>query len=448
MSRRNLLLMSILVPATVAGLILLFFNLPAVLSSGSQTDKAPAAILGVVDLDKLLKAHPEYKRLEQLDRTINSLQVQRNGFGGEATSEEWARIMSREQARAQAELKAEDQRLRAWLDSQQQSMGQSLKAEKERVEAGLKRLEGHPPTSSTQSAQRPPTRLETEARDLLATGEQMVAAYRLELETQARERLAREKEKNDQELATYEDDLLKQHQSAKLNLQLKLSVAETEEERNQVRAELNALSDDEQRLKAERAAELQRALESKRKEEMTRVETKVAAYRAKLTADVQRQVAAMGRGLGPDALTPDAVAQRRQLIAQFDARQRAMQAQMQACQVQAQRQLEAKARELQARLRKIEKQLAEDMLKAQRRKDLFAQQQLLELDRRIGETEKARKDLYDIIMTDLRQALDKVAQQQEITVVLGGYLVNVDCKDVTSQAEEQMATQSKPENER
>jgi len=127
--------------------------------------------------------------------------------------------------------------------------------------------------------------------DLFALRDRQAAARKLELEKELSEKLSARKRELDRQLAEYDAQVMKANQNTKLNLQLKLMNASSEEEGAALREELSRIAREESEKKDVKRKELNGQYEQYSSSEKSGMEKQYAAYRDELTRQIKEKVA-------------------------------------------------------------------------------------------------------------------------------------------------------------
>jgi DNA repair exonuclease SbcCD ATPase subunit len=284
-------------------------------------------------------------------------------------------------------------------------------------------------------------RYESFRADLALIRERNLTARRLELEKDMRARVEAERQRVDQELAAYEDQLMRADQQEKLNLQLQMQVAKTPEEEAAVQEKLEDIGQREAQAKEARRQELYAQLEQLQSQEEARLKQEMASYQARLDAEAQAKLTAERRrlaGMAP-AAAPAAPADvqakinqvRAQMEAEMNARKGQMEAEMRAQAEQATLRLKKKKDEIEGRLEELSAELQKSLEPSDENLSAGTRQRMQAVEAQIQTLEAERQRIYDQIAADLRDKVGGVARKQRVQLVIGEFVVNNGCPDLT-----------------
>lgn len=403
--------------------------------------------LGVVDLDALLEAHPEHERLDQLDQELAVLRQELELLpwsDARAQGDRAQQTMKAELEKGRKELEGEYRRVTRELSSLGASMGARLRREgealqaqyKARLETEMRKLRPEESPLGQDASQK----LKGFLGDLQMVRQQRITAHRLELEKASQARLEAERQRVEAEVASFENALMREHQERKLNIQLKLQVAEDPEQEAALQAELSELGDQEYERKEARRAELFKELEQLRGREKVRLEAELTAYEDRLNREVQQKVVAERSRLAGRATSPAAVpaeVQRKieqvrgSINTEMAARKAKMEAQMKARQAQAQRRLEKKRAQVEARIQATSRQLKAMVEKAGEEVSAPTRERMDAVEAQLRTVEAAREELHAKMLADLQEKVGQAALKQGVPSVVGRYVVNVGLPDLT-----------------
>ncbi len=406
--------------------------------------------LGVVDFDSLLRAHREYQRLSQLDEQIAILE-QELAFlplgDQRRVVDQSQKRMQAEVERARREVEAEYQRINAEMRGLGASMqarfeqeGQSMQAH---YRAVLDERTRHLRPQPVELQGDTKARMQAFLADLSAVRQQRLMARRLELEKQVQSRMEAERARVESELAAYEDQIMRQNQERKLNLQLQMQTSMDAEKEAEIQDRIAAIGQEEQTLKDARRAELHGQLEEAGKREQAGLEEQLKSYEASLNSEVQQKAAAERNRLGglprqapavPADVERQIEAVRASLTAEMEARKAQMQETMQARSQEARKRLESKQAEVEKRLKALQAQLKDLVEKSADQVSEDTRRKMDEVKSRVAALKAQRKGLYDQMVADLSDKVGEVARKHEVPAVIGRFVVNLGCTDLTDLA--------------
>ncbi len=431
--------------------------------------EALGGTLGVVDYSNLLKAHPDYERLTQLDQQLAELK-QEIEFAPMQDRDDVLRAAQekykKELLRAQSEMEAEQAAIAAEMAGLSDQMKGRLDAEAAKGSAEMqKELEAYikknaPEAVAPTEPVNMPAPLSEQRKNLLLLRERKVQAIKLEVEKVHREQREAERARIDSEIAAYEDEIMRTHQQEKLNLQLKVQVAKDEAEQADLQAQLEAISDEEERLKDAKRAELEGRFKSFRSDSEARQAAETKAAIDKVNREVEGQIGALPASAGapPPAprpkqptMTPEIKAmiakKQDELRAKMEAEAAAARQKMEAEQGAAVARLKAKSEELKARIEKQQEELKK-AVQANAREGLSAatKEKIKVLEEQRDKLQTQRTELFDKMVADLKGDIGEVAKKQKIDIVIGTYIENRGCVDLTDYAMVAIKTKARPES--
>ncbi len=406
--------------------------------------------LGVVDFDSLLRAHPDHEKLQQLDQQVEVLQQELTFL----PMSDQRRVVDESRQRMQAEVEKARKELEAEyarINREMQGLGEAMRSQ---LQSEGRQLQAHyQGVIEQRTRQLRPAEVElrgdTKARmeaflgDLSAVRTQRVMARRLELEKQFQQKLEGERARVESELAAYEDQIMRENQQKKLNLQLQLQTVTEAEEEAEIQQQIAAMGDQEQTLKDARRSELFARLEQVREKEHSALEAQLDSFEAALNAEVQQKAAAERNRLAglptqAPAAAPDVQRQidgiRATITAEMESRQAQMQAAMQARSAEARKRLERKQAEVEKRLADLQSQLKELVEKSADEVSEETQSKMDDVKTRLEALQAERKALYDKMLAELSETVGEVARKQNVPSVIGRFIVNLDCIDLTDLA--------------
>ena len=418
-------------------------------NSQSDSQDNPEIKIGVVDFDSLLKQHRDYENLQQLDEQIKLLKEELQFL----PLEDQRRVVDSSQTRmraevdkAQKEVKAEYDRINKELAGLSASMGKQLEVEGKQLQAHYQKvLEQRLKELAPAPAAPPPdakTELDSYMRDMAQVREQRLVAKRLELDRQLAAKLETERSRTDMALADYDNNIMNANQEKRVNLTLRLQTASTPEEEAAIQKELGQLGEEEGRLKEAKSQELRQEFESIVTAEQARVNREMEEYAHRLDEEAKAQFySKRDKVLGNvkpvnieenRALAEAQIEKVRNIVnAEMQAKQKEMQAAMKQRAEEAQAKLRKKQADVEKRLLKIQKQLNDLVQKSCNNVSDETRKKMDDVEAKIAELEKQRGELYDAMVASLSDVVGGVAEKQQVDIVVGKYIVNVDCTDLT-----------------
>ncbi len=433
--------------------------------------------LGVVDYNNLIKAHPDYERLQQFDQQLGDLKAEIDAIPLLEKNDQRRKIEEKLKAefmKAQQEMEAEKAAISAEMNGMEASIRAKLQGMadegKARMEAKLKDyISKHAPEMANEPSAAPaPVQMPSQgdaARNLMLLRQRKNEAIKLEVEKAHREEIEAERARIDSEIAAYEDSVMKSHQQEKLNLQLKVQVAKDETEQADLQAQLEAISDEEEKLKDAKRAELEGSYKSFRADSEARQASEIKTQQARVDAEVKSQL-----GMIPDSAPAPAQPQQRpsgpkmtpelkaliakeeaRLTAEMQAASEEAKAKMEAEQASAMARLKAKSEELTQRIDKVKAEMKKAMEVASKESLSPATQAKIEMKQaQYDKLQKQRTELYDRMVADLKGDIGAVAQKNKIDIVIGSYVYRDekrdDVPDLTDYAMVAIKTKARPDS--
>lgn len=403
--------------------------------------------VGVVDFDSLIRAHKDYEKLQQLDEQLQLLKQELEFLPAEDRKgkvDVARKKMEAEVVKARKELEAEYKRINSDMQGLSASMAGQLEAEgrslsdhyKGVLEQQLRRVQ----PQQIELRGNAEAKMKSFMQDLAVVREQRLTARRLEIEKSTQARLEAERARVDSELAAYETELMRQNQQRKLNIQLQLQTASDPEQEAKLQEELSALSDEEASKKDAKRNELFAALDAMREKEKAGMDAELGSYQNKLNAEVQQKMAEerarlAGLPAQAPAAPPDVQAKVEQIKAtinaELSARKAQMQATMEARSAEARERLKKKQKEIEKRLASLSTQLKQMVEDSADQVSDVTKKKMEDVEAQVKELEGQRKELYDKMLADLSTIVGEVAEKQDVPAVIGKFVVNLHCKDLT-----------------
>lgn len=394
---------------------------PAVFKTG-EADSHSFKV-GIVNLDRLLELHPSYPKLLQLDQQIAAIEessLSAKGAMSKLDIENYKKMKSA-QENAGRELQMMVESEKAKLESMKTSIEAELKKEHNRINEQMKKYGKESQAEEIKqfekgNKQAKPKglsplqkKMDAYVSEIKSLRERQLTAKRLELERKAQEALEAERQKSNDELNKYESEILARNQEKKLNLQMKISVAAKDEDRNALQDQLSAIQQEETKLKEAKRAEFQKEFDKKKSEEMAKMDKEIKAYQKKLDADVLAQLQAEEARLRP-TLGPDAAGnevrekyndKQMVLINEFNKKKAALENQLKTASEESQARVVAKQKELEVKLKILEKTLMSEVLKKQQNITASQEKQNKTMSEETKNLKAQRERLYQSMLVDI-----------------------------------------------
>lgn len=410
--------------------------------------------LAVVDFEKLLKDRPDYERITQLDEQIRLLQQELDFLplaDRKRKVDSGRKRMEREVEKARNELQAESDRigneLRNFRNNLTGQLEQESKALNEHYQNVLRqRVAALAPQAPPQVPEDVRQRMDSFLSDLAGVRQQRISAKRLELERIMQNNLESARTSMDDRLAEYDSSLMQENQEKRVNLQLQLQTAANAEEESAIQDKLAALGDEETAKKATKRDELAAEYKSLEADERAKVNSQMKAFEASLDEETKAKATAERNRLlknvqvsSPKANQAEVEAQiakiKSAVNSEMEAKKAEMTAAMQKKSEEAQRSMEQKQAVLEKRLRATQKQLEAMVSSSSKDVSDETRQKMDDIKAKIADLQKQRQELYDSMADDLREIVAKIAAEKEgQPSVIGAYVVNIDCLDLTDKA--------------
>lgn len=437
------------------------FVFPRIMAMDKSKPEEPPKELGVVNYEKLIIEHPDYEEIRKYDSEINSIAP--DNFDPKKLKEvneqlakkfDKFRIDIEKQLMAEGEkIKAESQREAEAVRAKSKLIADQKKAEFARYSAELekeyKKVQDDPNRPVSKFEQDFRKKVESQTRDLRNLVEQQITAKKLELEKNTREKLIVEEKKLERTIAEYEDVIMKENRDKKVNLQLQISTAADDEERQMVQEELGKINREEEQKVSARRKEVNAnfiVLQDQEKEKNNRI---LEAYKSKLEKDYVRQIQSVRNKVGntmvkekvknegADALIPENIrkklAEKRSAI---EADMRALEVQtnagMKEIEDRAKVRFEAAKENLNKKMLTFRTQLSKEF--EDKRKEMIEQQMSAnkEKEKSWENLKKARDRKYRQILDDINKQVEAVAKEKNVKLVIGSYTVNIDGEDLNT----------------
>ena len=407
--------------------------------------------LAVVDFEKLLKDRPDYERITQLDEQIRLLQQELEFLplaDRKRKVDSGRKRMEREVEKARDELQAESARISNELKNFRNNLTNQLEQESKALNNHYQnvlrqRVAALAPKAPPQVPEDVRKRMDSFLSDLASVRQQRISAKRLELERVMQNNLESARASMDERLAEYDSSLMQENQEQRVNLQLQLQTAANAEEESAIQDKLAALGDAETAKKSAKRDELTAEYKRLEADERANVTSKVKAFEASLDEETKSKAAAERDRLLKNVQAPSPKVNQAEVEAQIakikaainsemEAKKAEMTVAMQRKAEEAQHNMEKKQAALEKRLRSTQKQLEAMVSNSSKDVSDETRKKMDDIKAKIEDLQKQRQELYDGMADDLREVIGKIAAEQEgQPSVIGSYVVNIDCLDLT-----------------
>ncbi|MCE1245934.1 MAG: hypothetical protein LWY06_04765 [Firmicutes bacterium] len=440
--------------------------IPSSLMPKPEKPEKPPNEFGIVEYGKLIQEHPDFETLKKYDEEISKLGP--NPFDPTALKgvsdqlsdkmmkfhKEMEKGLLAERDRIMGEAKGEVEKLQKEFMAKANVKKAEFESYQAKMRGEYEKAQKDPNRPLSKWEKEFSTRVYNESRDLQELKERQIAAKRLEIEKKSQEKLLVKKRDLEAQVASFEDALSKENNVKKVNLQLKMQAAKDDEERQQYQDELNKLYSDEDSKIAAKRDELRKDFDALDSSERAANEKALSAYRNKLERDVDRQLQGVkdrvaskmaGEGKKPGSQGEVAVHVPDQVRKQLEDKQKAISSEMQALE----QQMKGKVGEIEARskqkfdavrekfskkMEEYQKQLASEF--ERKKKELVDKQMEANKEKKESweKLKDARQRKYNEIIADINRQVETIAKDNNVTVVVGAYTVNINGSDLNDQA--------------
>ena len=379
--------------------------------------------IAVVDVEKVIKNHSEWNNLDKIDKKLTDISDEMRKGSGQSLHQlgaSQAKKMEEAQKKARAELEAELKAVQASLDAQKRQMEAQFENDLAAAKDAAKNMTRNAPMPSNTAA--------ALTGDMLVLRDRQVSAKRLALQKQAKENIDREKTRLDNELLAYEQQISKENQSQRLNIQLKLQLDLSDEEKKALQEELVAINEEETKLKNAKKSEIASQLEALSSREFKSVEDGVAEYKKQLDSDIRKQV---GYGSPSKEEASQLQAKANEIQRNLAQKQKDMEAKMMSASAEATRRLNEKKAQIEKRLENLGVSLNKEMEKSREALIKADMEKIERLKSDYASLMSERKNLYDAMLEDVKIAVKKITEEEKIDVVFLSYISNISAEDVT-----------------
>jgi len=414
--------------------------------------------LGVIDLDRLVRASADAKKLDQIDLEVAYVQHELDSAGPNPDEllKEARKRLEEERKKLEDQFKSDMDRMKADLDAKKASVEGTLKAEAEGIgaqmrayEEELKKKAGVGPTAVSSDAgarHQLEEQMRRSGEPLRIAAQAKIAQRQLEIDQQNQAKMADAKRTLEARLADQMDGVLKADQTEKLQLQLDVKTASDEEQRKKLQDRLQAITDREDNKRDELRKRLSVDYDATRKGLLEKSRADLLAYQRKVQGEVLQKLHVQGGqvGSGPNPtvvkdLQHAMEARQQELKAHFEARKNALVGELKAASDVAQARLKDEQQQIVTKLKALQKRIYDDVVKAGGKISLEEQKRRDHLKVQLDELKSQRERVYDSIVAQIRDNVSKLAAEQKVPLVVGGYRVNIRCQDLTEMALKQNA---------
>ncbi|NDD27409.1 MAG: hypothetical protein EB084_03985 [Proteobacteria bacterium] len=425
--------------------------------------------VGVVDIERLMRANPDFTRLEQIDQEIAylSAQIESSGPSQDELVKDIRKQLDAMKNRLVEKFQADVARMKSDIDARKAAVESTLKAEAASIgsqlqayQEELKRKAGAGGAITVGPGADTKVKLQAEmakaSEPLLLVARQKIAARQVEIQQAVDAEMQDAKRKMEGRVAEQMEAVLKADQAQKLQLQLDLQTATDEEQRKSLQDQLARLTDKEETRRDELRKELATDFDARRKAALAKHQADFNAYSAKVKAEVDSQIRARQGAVlskyGVSGMEPTKVAdlqaamqlKQRELKARFEAHKDELVGGLKAASEQAQAHLKAEQKKIEDKLKAEQKRLIAGAVKSQGKLSAEEKARRDRLSGQLTELKTQRERVHDAIMAQIRENVRKLAEEQKVPLVVGDYRVNIKCQDLTELALKQAAGASSP----
>ena len=413
----------------------------------------PLAGAGVVDLEAILRKHPDAQQLQAIDQQIASLEADLAAApGADIDPAMVKKRLEQVQKGLVDEFKAEVEGTQARLNGRKASVEGTLRAEAEQMRhelesyaLSLKKQAGGGAAESGAAPRSLDAGGQQKLSNLMLASQVTVAQRRRELEHKIETSLAAEKRVLESESTRRLAEVMQANQAEKLQIQLDLQTASEEADRKKLQDRLIALGAAEDKKRESVRTELAARFDQVRAKETAKAEAELRTYKDKLERDVRRQVGQqIGRPEGKEGATapPPSIARLQGLLsarqaqakARFEARKDALMGQLKAESEAAQAALKKRQAGLSDRMKQEQKRIIADIVKKSQKVSGDELKRRKHMASELEDLRKQRERVYGNLLDQVRSQLKPLADAQHVPVVLCGVRVNIGCKDLTDAA--------------
>jgi hypothetical protein len=448
----------------LAGIVFLGLRRQEIFKLSSPEDRFN---IGVVDLKKLIELSPSWERLVELDRKVKEMEGELSSSSEGVMDRlvgEHMLGLKREQDKAASEMEKEMVRIKKQLEEElNDNKKRAIEAVKA-IEEKFARMQKAQADGSREEDERNGfpasedeitgpdsvekkmvyTEINDAVNDLYLLSKRQVAARSLELEQKMKAGIEELQKKQDAELNDFENRILQANQSRKLNLQLKMQVAATAEEREAIQEELNKIAEDESSQKEAMVSRMRQESERQRSLDTVALRKEILAFKMKLDAELTQKVKAIqdeavGRvsrktGVPKDRLTLGNFMEPQGLKQEYREKMLQLQAEQKRAMEDASRQYDKKRKELAERLQKIEQDMYRRVMEKRKLIEDSRKEEYARKEEALSSLKKQRERLFLSVVEELKAVVEKSARFRRTALVVSGYITSLDCKDFTEQA--------------
>lgn len=420
---------------------------------------------GVVDLETLVRHHPDAQKLDQIEQEIAYLNqaIQNSGPSQEDLVKDMRKQLDAMKVKLIKQFQGDVERVKADLDNRKAAVESTLKAEAAGMQGELKAYQDQlmhkaggadgPITIGPDKNMKAKIELEMARaiEPIMLVAKQKVAARQVEIQQQVEGQMGDAKRRMEQKLAAQMDAVLKADQSQKLQLQLDVQTATDEEQRKKLQDQLQKLNEREDASRDALRKELSAEYDAERQKAIGSHAAELRAYQAKVEGEARaearsRQAAVLAKygvaGTGQvkvDNIKSALELKQRELKARLEAHQRALVDGLKSASAQAQAMLKNRQAQIEKQLKDEQQRIIKEVVKRQGKISKEEQARRDHLKSQLDELKAQRDRVYDGIVAQIRDNVAKLAKERQVPLVVGDYRVNLKCQDLTDLALKQAA---------
>lgn len=412
--------------------------------------------VGVVDIDRLVQASADAPKLAQIDQEIAyvSQELETSGPNQEDLLREAKKRLDAQKKTLEDQFSAEVARVKSDLDAKKAAVEATLKAKADGIASQMRTYQdelkkkagiGAVPDAGTRR------QLERQMRDsqepLRLVVQAKLASKQLDLQQQVKDTMADAKRTMEQRVASQMDGVLRADQAEKLQLQLDMKTASDEDQRKKLQDKLQAITDREESKRDVLRKQLAADYDATRKKAVDHMRDEMNRYTKIYQDQVRAQHPTVEGGSGGSVsaatikgLQQSLEARERELKAQFEVEKNGLVGQLRAASDVAQAHLKDEQQKVVQKLKDLQQRIYRDIVKTEGTISKDEQARRDRLKAQLDELKAQRDRVYEGIVDQIRNDVSKVAAQQNVPLVVGGYRVNLHCQDLTEMALKQVAS--------
>jgi Skp family chaperone for outer membrane proteins len=422
---------------------------------------------GVIDYEVLIKEHPSYNELLDLERKIMSInqepidpeEMEKIGsdLGRKMTEyqQQLETMLEKERSQIFEETTEKIKELQEKLAKEYEKKKQELIDYRDKIEKEYGTGDSQKPL--TEFEKRYSAKMQTKTRDLLVLKERQVAARRLELLKKSQEKLLAKKEAVETKTIEFEEKLRAQNQNMKLELQLKLQIARTDEDREVIQKQIEALYSEEQNKVDEFRTVLIDEFMKLESEELAKNEEILKKFEVKVDADVEKQVDKIKKEVADELVKEGLLSLEddsfipKEIKEKLDARQKQVEDEMKKLQEEVNRQVAQLEKQGQEEFERRKNQILEKLESYQsglaKEFDRKRDELIREMESANKEQSKVRRDLLEKrqnltnrMIEEIKEKVQVIAREKQIDIVLGMSEAIINAVDLTEESKSVVRT--------